>query len=100
MLTSGRVTGMVLDGKTNNIDYFKFTYRWYEGVPGIRFHGEILSSGEYVVKMSVEKNGELQRIRSASERVHFMLLHDKSVEAITWFDLDGNSYKHPEKLYE
>jgi hypothetical protein len=82
----------MLDYKTNDSNYFEFTYRWTDGLTGIIYKCNYATDGQCKIELDKEKGGYLNAIRGNSVSLNVILCNDKNVSKIIWYDMDGNTY--------
>ncbi len=86
----------ILDYKTNDHNYFEFTYRWTDGLTGIIYKCNYTSDGQCKIELTKEKDGYLNAIRGNAISLNIILCKDKNASEIIWFDIDDNTYDKTE----
>jgi hypothetical protein len=86
----------ILDFKTNNTNYFEFTYRWTDGLTGTIYKCNFTAGGLCEIKIDKEKNGYLNAIRGNAISLNTILCNDKNVSKIIWYDMEGKIYDKTE----
>ncbi len=82
----------ILDFDTNDIDYFRFIYRWTDGLTGIMFECMLDENELFQIEMKIEKDAYLIALRGLSSDLHTTFIKNDRIKNILWFDLDGNTY--------
>lgn len=82
----------IYDYKTNDLNYFGFTYRWTDGLTGVIFKCIYTSDGQYEIELDKEKDGYLNAVRGKAIALNSIFDNDKNVSNIKWYDIDGNIY--------
>lgn len=82
----------IYDYKTNDLNYFGFTYRWTDGLTEVIFKCNYTSDGQYEIELDKEKDGYLNAVRGKAIALNSIFDNDKNVRNIKWYDIDGNIY--------
>jgi hypothetical protein len=82
----------LLNVKIESIDSFEVTHRWTDGLTGTIYKCNLKGDGQCKVEMVKEINGYDISLRGNAMTLNLILLSDKNVSEIKWFDVDGKAY--------